>query len=187
MKARTAKLILFFLLALSLFAAPLAAEAQQAPKVPHIAYLTFPCLRPGWYDFFLPLEVVRRALHQLGYLGGHNVSTAARCADNREALKDVAADLTSLSVDVIVAMGTEAIQAAKRATKKIPIIMVSDVDPVEIGLVPSLARPGGNVTGVSLMTSDLGAKRLELLKQAVPRISRVGVLWNPTDPAAARE
>ncbi len=174
-------------LALGILLAPLAADAQPPAKVPQIAFLGFPCMRPGWSEPLLPLDAVRQALRELGYLHGQNVTTMVRCANEKEVLASLAADLVTLNVPVIVALSTEAVRAAKQATKTIPIVMLSVADPVETGLVASLARPGGNVTGLSLMTSDLGEKRLVLPGEVAPRSSRVGVLWNPADPAAARE
>lgn len=175
MRLRTLGLIVT--LGFGILLAPPAAEAQQAGKVPQIAFLGFPCIRPGWSEPLLPLDAVRQALRELGYLHGQNVTTMVRCANEKEVLASVAADLVTLNVPVIVALSTEAVRAAKQATKTIPIVMLSVADPVETGLVASLARPGGNVTGLSLMTSDLGEKRLELLQEVAPRSSRVVVLW----------
>lgn len=141
-------------LALGILSATPASYAQQAAKVPQIAFLGFPCLRPGWSEPLLPLDAVRQALRELGYLQGQNVTTMVRCANEKEVLASLAADLVTLNVPVIVALSTEAVRAAKQATKTIPIVMLSVADPVETGLVASLARPGGNVTGLSLMTSD---------------------------------
>jgi putative ABC transport system substrate-binding protein len=123
------------------------------------------------------------ALRELGWVEGKNVDFEHRYADNRlERLPELAAELVRLKVDVIAAAGTLAPLAAKRATTVIPIVMTSAGDPLGSGLVASLARPGGNVTGVSLMAPDLGAKRLELLKEILPRLSRVAVLWNAANP-----
>jgi putative ABC transport system substrate-binding protein len=117
---------------------------------------------------------------------GENVVFERRYAENRlERLPELAADLVRLKVDVIVAGGTLAPLAAKRATSTIPIVMAAAGDPLGSGLVASLARPGGNVTGMSLMVPDLGGKRLELLKELLPRLARVAVLWNAANPYSA--
>jgi putative ABC transport system substrate-binding protein len=118
-------------------------------------------------------------LRELGWVEGKNVVFENRNAENRlERLPELAADLVRLKVDVIAASGTLAPLAVKQATKTIPIVMTAAGDPLGSGLVASLARPSGNVTGMSLMVPDLGAKRLELLKEVLPRFSRVAVLWN---------
>jgi putative ABC transport system substrate-binding protein len=126
------------------------------------------------------------ALRQLGLVEGKNITFEHRYAENRlDRLPELAAELVRLNVDVIVALGTLAPLAAKRATTTIPIVMANAGDPLGSGLVTSLARPDGNVTGMSLMAPDLGAKRLELLKEVLPRISRVGILWNAANPYSA--
>jgi ABC-type uncharacterized transport system substrate-binding protein len=124
-----------------------------------------------------------KTLQELGWVEGKNVVFEYRYAENRlERLPELAADLVRRKVDVIAAAGTLAPLAAKRATTTIPIVMTAAGDPLGSGLVASLARPGGNVTGMSLMASDLGAKRLELLREVLPQLSRVGVLWNAANP-----
>ena len=125
-------------------------------------------------------------MSELGWVEGKNVVFEHRYADNRlERLPELAADLVRLKVDVIAAAGTLAPLAAKRATSTIPIVMTAAGDPLGSGLVASLARPGGNVTGMSLMAPDLGGKRLELLKEVLPRLARVAVLWNAANPYSA--
>ena len=125
-------------------------------------------------------------LRELGWVEGKNVAFENRNAEDRlERLPEFAADLVRLKVDVIAAAETLAPLAAKQATTTIPIVMTSAGDPLGSGLVASLARPGGNVTGMSLMAPDLGAKRLELLKELLPRLSRVAVLWNAANPYSA--
>jgi putative ABC transport system substrate-binding protein len=125
-------------------------------------------------------------LRELGWIDGKNIAFARRQGDNRvERLHEAAAELVGLNVDVIVALGTLGPLAAKRATTTIPIVMANAGDPLGSGLVASLARPGGNVTGMSLMAPDLGEKRLELLKEKIPRFSRVAVLWNSANPYPA--
>jgi putative ABC transport system substrate-binding protein len=126
------------------------------------------------------------ALGELGWVEGKNVTFEKRYADNRlDRLAEFAAELVRLNVEVIVTEGILAPLAAKRATSSIPIVMTVAGDPVGSGLVASLARPGGNVTGMSLMAPDLGGKRLELLNELLPRLARVAVLWNATNPYAA--
>ena len=158
-----------------LLAAPLAAEAQQAARIPRI----------GWLGGSLAgkshmTEAFLQGLRDLGYVEGRNVVIEYRDAEGKlERLPALAAELVALKVDVILAGGTAQALAAKQATRTIPIVFTAVVDPVADGLVTSLARPGGNVTGVSSLVSELVGKWLELLKQAVPGISRVAVLWHP--------
>src|SRR5690349_10205721 len=163
--------------ALSLLATPLAAEAQQAAKVARIGYLspnqaTSPHLR----------EAFRQGLGDLGYVEGRNLVIEYRDAEGKfERLPALAAELVALKVDVIVTEGgsTVAPLAAKRATGTLPIVFSSAADPVGSGLVTSLARPGGNVTGLSSLNAELVGKRLELLTQAVPGVGQVAVLRLP--------
>jgi putative tryptophan/tyrosine transport system substrate-binding protein len=162
------------LLSLALLAAPLAAEAQQASPVPRIGVL-----RPG-----LPLgpyiETFRRALRDLGYVEGRNVIIEFRWAHGRaDRLPELAADLARLPLDLIVVAGTKPTRAVQRATGTIPIVMVAVGDPVSSRFVRSLDRPGGNITGVTLLGPGLGGKRLALLKQLAPSATRVAVLRNP--------
>jgi putative ABC transport system substrate-binding protein len=163
----------------ALLAAPLGAEAQQAGKVARIGVLW-----GGETAFAMPyLEAARRALVGLGYVEGKDFVVEVRFGERKPGAVDtLAADLVQHKVDVIVAAGDPAIQAARRATGTIPIVMVAAGDPVRAGLAASLARPGGNVTGMTFLSSELAGKRLELLKQAVPTVSRVAVLWNPDNP-----
>jgi len=160
---------------------PLAARAQQAEKLRAIGYLN-----PGSGPPAPGITALFDALAELGWIEGKNVVFERRYAENRlERLPELAAELVRLNVDVIVAIGTPGPLAAKRATSTIPIVMAAAGDPLGSGLVASLARPGGNVTGMSLMAPDLGGKRLELLKDLLPRLARVAVLWNATNPYAA--
>ncbi len=173
------------MIALGFLAAPLAAEAQQAGKVHRIGYLLLPPLaeKPS-----AERQAFLQGLRELGYDEGHNVVIEYRSAAwNRELLPDLAAELVERRVDVILAAGPQATLAAREATKTIPIVMIAAGDPVESGLVASLARPGANVTGFSASLPELGGKRLELLREAVPRVSRVLVIWNPDNPATASE
>src|SRR6266700_5523782 len=167
-------------LALTLFAVPLAADAQQAGKVPRIGFLrvTSPSDRPPLLDAF------RQGLRELGWVEGQNIVIDYRYAEGRvDRLPDLAAELVRLKVDLIVASaGTQAATAAKNATETIPIVMIYVRDPVGTGLIASLARPGGNVTGVSGSAGlELFAKQLELLKETVPKIRRVAILSNPAN------
>jgi putative tryptophan/tyrosine transport system substrate-binding protein len=159
---------------------PLVARAQQAEKVYRIGYLSAGSNAPELF------AITSETLRTLGWIEGKNVVFERRYADNRlDRLSDLAAELVSLNVDVIMAAGTLAPLAAKRATATIPIVMTAAGDPLGSGLVASLARPGGNVTGMSLMAPDLGGKRLELLKEVLPQASRVGILWNAANPYSA--
>src|SRR5207249_6524483 len=128
-------------------------------------------------------ESLRQSLRDLGYVEGRNVILEIRDTEGRpERANDLALQLARLKVDVIVATNPAAVFGAKRATATIPIVMMHTPDPVQLGLVASLARPGGNITGVTTLTVDLSIKQLELLKEAVPRASRVALLWNPDNP-----
>ncbi len=165
-------------LAALLFALSFPVEAQQPGKVPRIGYLSEFDPASG----STRADAIRLALRELGYIEGQNIAIEYRYAEwKRDRFPELAAELVRLKVDVIVAAGGAGlIRAAKNATKTIPIVMVGlGSDPVEAGLVESLARPGGNVTGVTLLTGELGGKRLELLKEAVPKVARVAVLYNP--------
>jgi len=158
-----------------IFAASLAVEAQQTAKVARIGYLsTNHDANPHLREAFL------QGLRDLGYVEGRNVVIEYRDAEGKpERLPALAAELVALKVDVIVAGGTPQALAAKHATRTVPIVFVGAADPVTSGLVTSLARPGGNVTGLSMLAPELVGKCLEQLKQAVPAVSRVAVLWHP--------
>jgi ABC-type uncharacterized transport system substrate-binding protein len=156
---------------------PLGTSAQQAAKVPRIGYLTSD-LAAGLHL----REAFLKGLSDLAYVEGRNVVIEYRDAEGKyERLLALAADLVALKVDVIVVTSTPAALATKQATRTIPIVLAWAADPVVSGLVTSLARPGGNVTGLSLLAPDLVGKRLELLKQAVPGSRRIAVLWHPGD------
>jgi putative ABC transport system substrate-binding protein len=160
-------------------ARPLGARAQQGEKVYKIGVLSAGSPTPT-------TPVMVEALRELGYAEGKNLTFERRYAEDRlDRLPKLAAELVSLKVDVIMTAGTLAPLAAKRATSTIPIVMMAAGDPVGSGLVASLAQPGGNVTGMSLMAPDLGGKRLELLKELLPGVSRVAVLWNAANPYSA--
>jgi putative ABC transport system substrate-binding protein len=160
-------------------AAPLAVGAQQAGRVWRVGYLSLasgPSPRS---------EALRQGLRELGYVPGQNIAIEDRWADgNLERARAAAADLARLNVEVIVTGGPQATGAAKEATATIPIVMAVDYDPVGAGFVASLARPAGNITGLSALNPELSGKRLGLLKEIVPRLARVAVLWNPSEPNA---
>ena len=162
------------------------AEAQQPKKVPRIGYLS----NSDPATESTRAEAIRLALRELGYIEGQNIAIEYRYAEGkRDRLPELAAELVRLKVDIIVVAGGDpAIRAAKNATKTIPIVMTGGgIDPVEAGLVESLARPGGNVTGITNLPRELGGKRLELLKEAVPKLARVAVLYDPADPSPVHE
>jgi putative ABC transport system substrate-binding protein len=167
-------------LALFVLAQPLAAEAQQAAKVFRIGILGhFPPTEPEvsrlWEGFL-------QGLRELGYVEGQNIVIERRYSEGRfERLPALAAELVGLRVDLILATATPGAVAAKQATSTIPIVMTHHSDPVGTGLVASLAKPGGNITGLSLLSPEIAVKRLDLLKQVVPKISRVAVLSNPAN------
>jgi putative ABC transport system substrate-binding protein len=167
-------LVLLVTLALGCLAVPPAPEAQQPAKVARIGYLS----AVGGAES-PPAEAFRQGLRELGYVEGHNITIAFRTAEGKnDRLPALAAELLQLPVDVLVARSTLAARAAKNTTTTVPIVMVVDADPVATGLVASLARPGGNLTGLTTVATGLGGKRLELLKEAVPSLSQVAVLWN---------
>ena len=162
-------------------AAPLASFAQQQPaKVARIGFLG-----AGYaIGQMAPVEALRASLRDLGYVEGKNIFIEYRWADGKyDRLPDLAAELVRLKVDVLVTYGTPGTRAAKQATTTIPIVMATSGDAVAVGLVASLARPDGNVTGLTFFDPELSAKRLELLKEAMPRLTRVAVLLNPDNPA----
>src|SRR5262245_61536180 len=163
-------------LILSMLVAPLVTDAQPGEKVYRIGRLM-----PGSPEGFPYREVFQQALHELSYREGQNLVIEYRWAEGQdERLPDLAAELVRLPVDVLVPSGGgPAIRAAQQAPRTIPIVMVGASDPVATGFVASLARPGGNITGLSLLTPELSVKRLELLKEAVPQSTRVAVLANP--------
>ncbi len=176
---RSRHTVLCALLVWGFLIAPPAARAQQAGKVPRVGVLWGgPAAFAQAY-----VEAGRRALGELGYVEGRDFVGEYRFGERKPgAVNVLAGELVRLPVDVIIAAGDPAIHAARRATTTIPIVMVAAGDPVRSGLAASLARPGGNVTGMTFLSRDLVAKRLEILKEAVPAASRVAVLWNPDNP-----
>ena len=169
----TKKIMLFALCSL-LFALSFSADAQQPKKIPLIGIIA-----SGSAAESRSVEAFRNGLRELGYIEGQNIVIEYRQAEGQaERLPELAAELVQLKVDVIVG-NLAAIRGARQASSTIPMVMVATPDPVAAGLIASLARPGGNITGLSGLGSELHGKRLELLKEAVPRIARVGVLWSP--------
>ena len=166
-------------LALGLLVAPLTAEAQPASRLPRIGFL-------GNSTAALEANLVgpfREGLRDLGYVEGKNILLEYRWAEGKyERFPELISDLLQLPVEMIVTAGTPASLAVKKATTSIPLVMMAVGDPVGTGLIASLARPGGNVTGISAMAADLEGKRLELLREVVPTLSHVAVLWNPASP-----
>jgi len=158
---------------------PLAAEAQQAGKVYRVGFL-------GNSSAALEANLVgpfREGLRELGYVEGRNIVIEYRWAEGKyERFPALIAELAALNVDVIVTAGTPAALAVKRTTPSIPLVMAAVGDPIGVGLVASLARPGGNVTGLSAIAPELEGKRLELLREVVPKLSHIAVLWNPDNP-----
>jgi putative ABC transport system substrate-binding protein len=167
-----------------LFALSLPVEPQQPKKVPRLGYLS--PFDPT--TEFFRAEAIRLALRELGYIEGQNIAIEYRYAEGKQdRFPELAAELVRVKVDIIVvAGGTRLVLAAKNATKTIPIVMTGGGGgPVEAGFVESLARPGGNVTGITLLNRELGGKRLELLKEAVPKVARVAVLYTLAAPSSA--
>jgi len=167
-----------------LLAAPFAAEAQPAAKVFRIGILgTYPPTTPEFAHLW---DAFAQGLRERGYVEGQNLVVERRFMEEKaERLPELAAELVRLNVSVIVAGGQPPPVAAKRATATIPIVMTNFSDPVGLGLVTSLSRPGGNITGLAFLTVELVGKQLQLLKEAVPRVSRVAFLTNPSNPGAA--
>ena len=176
---RCTRVGLLIILTLALLAAPRAGEAQQPAKVPWIGYLESGVAAPGT-PF---LEAFRKGLRDLGWVEGQNIVIEVRSAEGKyERLPELAAELVRLKVDVIFASSTPAAVAAKQATTTIPIVIGRVADPVGSGLVATLARPGGNITGWTHQGLELRVKYLDLLKEAVPGATRIGILWNPANP-----
>jgi putative ABC transport system substrate-binding protein len=162
-----------------LFALCSSADAQQTGKIPRIGYLGSGSPSSGQTQ----VDAFRQGLRDLGYVEGKNIVIEWRYAEGKDdLLRDFAADLVRLKVDIIVTSSTVAVGAAKQLTGTIPIVMSGSGDPVATGLVASLAKPGGNVTGLSALSPELTTKQLELLKEIVPRVGRVAVLFDPGNP-----
>jgi putative ABC transport system substrate-binding protein len=176
MKRRAAELLMLALVALG----PTVSMGDQPTKMFIIGFL-----RPDAPDFLL--DSFREGLHDLGYVEGKNILIEQRWASGHfDQMAALAEELVQMKVDIIVTSATPGALAAKRATNTIPIVIASSADPVASGIVASLAHPGGNITGLTLMNDELAIKRLELLKEAVPRILRVAVLWSTSNPTYTR-
>jgi putative ABC transport system substrate-binding protein len=178
------KTVIDLTLSTLLFALCFPAEAQPPKKVPRIGYL----LARDLASEFARSEPFRRGLRELGYVEGKNIVIEWRYAEGKlDRLPALASELARLKVDIIVSGGAVPTRAAKEATDTIPIVMTQDPDPVGSGFVASLARPGGNITGLSTLSPEISGKRLELLKEIVPKLSRVAVLGTSTRPGTAQE
>ena len=159
------------------------AQAQQAEKVPRVGYLS----GSSFSNLGARIEAFRQGLRDLGYIEGKNIVIEWRDAKgNSDRVRELAAELVRLKVDVIVSPGPAVTRPLKEATSTIPIVMTQDTDPVGSGFVASLARPGGNITGLATLAPEMGGKQLELLKEIVPRLSRVAVIGNSTIPGDAQ-
>jgi putative tryptophan/tyrosine transport system substrate-binding protein len=158
---------------------PLAAHAQQSATVSRIGFLMFD---PG-SSYADRGEALRAGLRQLGYVEGKNIIIEFRLAKTVNQLPELAAELVRMNVDVIFALSSTEVEATRQATKTIPIVFGTNADPVGLGHVASLARPGGNITGLTIILTDLVAKQLEILKEAVPQATRIGVLFSPAAPS----
>jgi len=160
---------------------PLVARAQQPEKLARIGFLG-----PAPASAFLPrVEALRAGLRELGYVEGKNILIEYRWADSVDQLPEFVAELIKMKVDIIFAPSSTYVEPARLATKAIPIVFAIHADPVGTGHVASLSHPGGNITGLTMLLTDLAAKELEILKEAVPRATRIGVVWNPTTPSHA--
>jgi len=160
-------------------AAPLAAEAQQAGRVYRVGVLAH--VTPEAAS--APMALFRQSLERLGWMEGRNVSIDARFSERQEELARAARELVASGVDLIVTVATPAVLAAKKETTRIPIVMVTALDPVQSGVVSSLARPEANITGNATLTTELTTKQMQILKEVVPPLHRLGVVWNPSNPA----
>jgi putative ABC transport system substrate-binding protein len=178
--------VICFALSLLFFAPCASVEAQQQAKVAKIGWLS---VRPRPGETLAGRgEVTRRMLRELGYVEGKNIAFEYRSAENKlDRLPTLADELVHLKVDVLVMSTMSAALAAKNTTKTIPIVFLTTGDPVAAGLVDSLARPGGNMTGFTLIGTELVGKRLELVKETIPKLSRVAVLWNPQEATNAQQ
>ena len=158
---------------------PLAARAQHTRMIPVIGFLG---LAPA-SGSESRVAALRQGLRDHGYVEGKNIAIEFRWADTVRQLPEFAAELARMNVNVIFAQSSTTVEAARNATHTIPIVFAVHADPVGLGHVASLARPGANITGLSMLLTDLSAKELEILKEAIPQVTRVGVLWNPTTPS----
>jgi len=171
-----------FILGTMLLALSVPAQAQQAKKTPRIGFL-MPGSRP---TYSMRIEAFRNGLRELGYNEGQNIAIEWRFAEGKsDRLAGLAADLVRSKVDVIVTSTTPVTQAALQATRTIPIVMAASADPVGTGLVASLARPGGNITGLSMLGPDSDGKALEILQETLPKVTRIAFLWDPANAGMA--
>jgi putative ABC transport system substrate-binding protein len=178
------KNLIYLLLIIALMVAGSAAQAQQPARISRIGYLS--TADPSYES--IRANAIRSALLELGYIEGQNIAIEYRYAEGKlDRYPELAAELVRLKVDIILVTGGSAmVRATKNATKTIPIVMAGAApDPVKAGLVESLARPGGNVTGITILAGELSGKRLELFKEAFPKIARVAVLYDPASPSGA--
>ena len=176
------KITVVFALAIAVLVSVPPAQAQQVKKVPRIGFLVAGSSTSdaAW------IEAFRQGLRELGYVEGHSIMIEYRYGEGKtEQYPALVTELVQLKVEVIVVGGATATRAAKKVTTLIPLVMANVTDPVALGLVASLARPGGNITGVTNLAPELGGKRLELLKKIVPQLSRVAVLGDPSSPSHA--
>ena len=170
-------LVLVAALGFSTLLAPCPTVAQQSQKIPRVGILT---IETGAAPL---IEGLRQGLRELGWIEGQTIILEYRRAETVDGLRERAAELVRLKVDVIFAAASTHVESARQATKTIPIVFGLHADPVGTGHVASLARPGGNITGIAAVMTELAAKELQLLKEAVPHVTRFGVLWNPTTPS----
>lgn len=171
------RIVTLVLTAFLVVTSPHPAKGQLPKKVPRVGVLVYGSPPPAPS----PEQNVIQGLRELGWVDGQNLGLVIRYAEGRpERLPDLARELVESRVDVVVAVGTDVSKVVRSVTATIPIVMSASEDPVELGLVATLSRPGGNMTGVTFISSELAAKRLEVLKEVVPRASRMAVLWNPT-------
>jgi putative ABC transport system substrate-binding protein len=178
---------LIMLLALGVLAAPLPADAQQAGRLRRIGYLSLSSPPESSADSAARVAAFRQGLHDFGWIEGQNIAIEYRWAAGRpDRLPALAEELVHLPVDLLVAGGNNVVRTAKQATTTIPIVMLIAADVVETGLVASLARPSGNITGQSDSAIELDGKLLELLKETVPQVTRVAILWDASDPYSVR-
>src|SRR5262245_40750700 len=179
----SARIVVLFCLLITALLITDFTEAQQSQKIPRIGLLIGGSASANASR----IEAFRRGLRELGYIEGQNVAIEYRYADGKvDQLPGLAAELVGLKVDVIVTSGPQATRPAQKATAVIPIVMAFDSDPVGNGFVASLAHPGGNITGLSALSPELSGKQLELLKEIVPKLSRVAVLGNSSEPANSK-
>ena len=156
-----------------------AARAQQSPKIWRIGYLGFGPAS-SWTS---QVDALRSGLRDLGYIEGKNIAIEFRWAERADQTFDLATQLVRMNVDVIFAPASTQVEPARRATNTIPIVFAQHADPVGLGDVTSLSRPGGNITGLSMLLTELSVKELEILRETLPNAVRIGVLWNPTTPS----